>query len=698
MDEVLNLIKKNSGKITFKNILNKVNIPRDELLDIIRELKLNGKILQVDNKFKIFPDYLKLGTVTISSSGRKYIYYENERIPITANFSEDLFLNDTVSFTINNNLEAEIVTIVDRPLGKTTCEIKVVNGKKEIIPFHSGIRFKFNSKILEKLDDGDIIIVKIDPNNLYEIPEAEYIGKLGRRDDPLIADAAIALNFGFDNNYSKEYLEEIEKYPTSVSSEDTKGRTDYRDQKSFTIDGIDTKDMDDGVFGEKIDNDIIRIYVHIASVDDYIKLGSLAFLRACEKTTSLYLNNSVFHMFHRLISNGICSLNEGKDRLTKTVVMDIDKDGHIVNYEINRSVINSKKKMTYEDVDQILMEGKMVPGYENFEKELTILYEAALRLEKRFINENRKLTFKNLDPDITYNSDGTIKSIANKDNSLARKIIEYIMLAANETVAKWFITMDMACIFRIHEFPSVKKINEVIDILNENGYRIKHVKNVEDNSTMFKILEELSKYDEFDVISQMLVMRMQRARYSIQNLGHYALGFLAYLHFTSPIRRLADLLVHMLVTMILTEPEKLTPEYLSKITEKLKELAKRASIMERQADSAERIAENREIINYLARNKNVDYEASVVELGSNVKLRIDGVETQIDSRELNKFLGYDSKRKRYYDRETGSHLKIGSKVYVRITDVDCVNDRFSVKITGICPTASKKKVLAKSSN
>ena len=695
MNEVLKIIKENNGNITFKNILNKVNIPRDELLDIIKKMKLDGIILQVGNKYQIFPKDLKIGNVTITSNGRKYIYYNNEKISIVSNFLNDLILNDTVSFKLNKDNEAEVVTLIDRPLGRMTCEIKEIDGKKMVIPFHNGINFKFNNKILDTLYDGDIIVIEVIPENIYELPEAKFISKLGRKDDPLIDDVAIALNYGFDNVYDEEYLHELEKYPTYVTDEDILDRVDYRNQHSFTIDGVNTKDMDDGVYGEKLDNDIIRVYVHIADVSHYVKPNSKVFERACDKTTSLYMNNSVFHMLHHIISNGICSLNPHSDRLTKTVIMDIDKDGNIVNYEIVKSVINSKKKMTYPDVDEVIMKNNVLPEYAPFEKELYILYEAALRLEKRYVNELGKLNFHNNELSITYNEDGTIKKVANKENSLSMKIIENLMIAANETVANWFLTIDMPCVYRVHEFPNIDKVNNVIDSLNKSGYKIRQIRDVDNPKSMQNVLKILSGYEEFPIISQLLVMAMQRARYSVDNLGHYALGLPAYLHFTSPIRRLPDLLVHMMIDLIMINPEKITPEYLSEVTDKLKELAGHASKMERQADMAEAIAERREILHALARNKNAEYTASVIELGKKVKLRVEGVETEIDSHLLNKVFGYDSKRKRYYDRETGSHLKIGSKVLIKITSVDSINDNFTVQILGMPYKEEKKKVLTK---
>ena len=690
-ERILEIISKNSGKITFKNLLSEFNIGRNELNKLLLELKLDGQILQVGNKYKLFPDNLHLGSITISSSGRKYIFHDGEKISVASNFLNSVILNDTVAFNINENNEAEIVSIVDRVLGKMTCEIKLIDGKKMVIPFHDGIDIKLDKNVLDKLYDGDIIVVNITNDDMFG-NEYEYIKTIGRRDDPLIDDVANALNFGFDNDYDEEYMKEVYKFPTSVSDNETIGREDYRDQQSVTIDGINTKDMDDGVYAEMREDGIIRVYVHIADVSHYVKKNSRIFERACEKTTSLYLNNSVFHMLHHIISNGICSLNPDADRLTKTVVMDIDKDGNIIDYNIVKSVINSKKKMAYEDVDQIIMNNNMVPGYEKFEKQLYILYDAAVRLEKRYVEDNGKINFANTELSIKYNDDGTIKTVANRENSISRKIIENLMIAANESVANWFVNMDMPTVYRVHEFPNIYKINNVIEELNKEGYKIKPIKDIDNPKSLQKILAILSSYPEYPIISQMLVMAMQRARYSTENVGHYALGLPAYLHFTSPIRRLADLLVHMMIDLILVDSDKITPEYLNEIERTLEDLCIHASKMERQADMAERIAERREILKMLAKNMDQEYEAIIVELGRKIKIRLAGVDTYIDSHDLKDIYRYDSKRKRYYDPEEKQHIKvgIGTKIYVKINNIDPINDKFNVKIVNTNNYCKKK--------
>ena len=219
------------------------------------------------------------------------------------------------------------------------------------------------------------------------------------------------------------------------------------------------------VIQKRIHGNLIRVYVHISDVSHYVKPDSLLFKRASEKTTSAYINDSVFHMLHHVISNGICSLNPFEDRLTKTVVMDIDEDGHIVDFEIVKSVINSKKKMTYDDVDEILTENSIPSGYEEFANSLKILHEASLRLENKYVNDG-KIEFANTDTDNEYNSDGSIKNIKDMVEGPGRKLIENLMIAANKTVATWLFWSSVPSVYRVHEMPKLSKVNEAIKLIN----------------------------------------------------------------------------------------------------------------------------------------------------------------------------------------------------------------------------------------
>ena len=691
-DKIYDTIKLMNGKATFKTLVKKIDIDTEELQKILLELKLDGKILQLGNKYMIFPEDLMLGTIAVSTSGKKYLYHGKEKVYMASNFLNEVILHDVVSFKLNNNNEAEIVSIVDRPLGVMTCEVMEIDGKKKIVPYHNEIQVVLPNDIVDNLYVGDIISVKVTPNELFEYNDAEYIKKIGRIDDPNHEEMVIAMNYEFGNDYSEEYLEEVKKYPTEVYPEEFTGRVDYRGQDVVTIDGINTKDMDDAVYAERLDNGIIRVYVHIADVSHYVKKDSLVFQRACEKTTSLYLNNSVFHMLHHTISNGICSLNPNVDRLTKTVVMDIDEDGNIVDFNIVKSVINSKKKMNYDDVDEIFLNNNIPEGYENYIPLLLTLNEATERLENRY-TQNGKITFASNENNITYNSDGSIDNITVINDSPGRKLIENLMIGANETLANWFYNMGIPTVYRVHELPDLNKINILIDKLNQSGFKVKRLNNVDNTKSIQIMLDKLRNHEEFGIISQLLVMSMQRAGYSTENYGHYALGLDAYLHFTSPIRRLADLLVHMMCDIVIDDYDKLNDKYLDEIYKELSELAKHASRMQRQADMAEIEAEQRLIIKKLEKHIGEEFEATVCETDEKIRVKFSGIDTYIDKRSLGEDFQYDSKKKLFYDKYSGKYLTMGTKVLINLVDANSANKSVKLYISGIPHQNVKKRAL-----
>ena len=680
-----------TGNISYSKLLKKTGVSEDELKEIIKNLKLDGDILEVDNKYMPFPDDCYLGTVVTSTSLRKYIEWNDNKIWIASNFYYDVIVGDLVCFRLNEYGNAEVVSVVNRSLSEMTCEVVSKDGKLEIIPYHFGMSVNLDDEVKKNLVDGDIILVSIPSGDVGDFYENKLIKKIGRRDDPFIQDAFIALNYGFSNDYTDEYLEEIKKMPNDVRDTDLKGRFDFRNQKCFTIDGKYTKDMDDAVYAERLDDDIIRVYVHIADVSHYVKKDSLVYKRACDMGTSLYMNNSVYHMIYYKFSNGICSLNPNVDRLAKTVIMDIDSNGNVINYNIVKSVINSKKKMAYEDVD-VFLTGNGIPlGYEDFTSELGVLNEVSVRLNRKY-KKNGKIEFANEELNIDYNDDGSIKTINKPFDSKSGKIIENLMICANEMVANWLLYLGIPAIYRVHELPEAKKINALIAKLNKQGYNIKYVTDVSSPESMQIILEKLSNYDGFDTLSQLFVMTMKKARYSTVNLGHYALSLPAYLHFTSPIRRLPDLVVHMMCDIVLEDYDCIESINFDELDKEINDLAIKSSVRERLADCAEKEAKRRLIIEKLDTLVGEELEGTICELGKKIKIKVFGINTYVDCCELPNNFIFDHKKKQYYDINSDEYLYIGAKVMVKLADVNKLTSRFDIDVLDAIKRETSNKV------
>lgn len=681
-EKILILIKERNEKISFKELKNKLEIDTITLENLLLELKLDGKVLQVGNKYSLFPDGILIGDVSTTLSGNKVIFYNDEKIPIATNFFDAILLNDVVAFRINEHHEAEVVSVIDRRIKNITCEVVIEDGVKKVIPYHKGIKVNLDKNDMKELLDGDIILVDIDINNDDEYCNAILVKKLAIKDSPNRKEIEIAINYGFDNDYSDEYMDELSKIPKNTLGEDLSNRTDYRNMVAFTIDGANTKDMDDGCSVEELSNGMIRVYVHISDVSHYVKSNSILFKRACEKTTSLYLNNSVFHMFHHILSNGICSLNQGEDRLTKTVIMDIDNEGYIHNTEIVKSIINSNKKMTYDDVDLVL-EGKEIPeGYMEYVNDINLLNMAAIRVRKR-MEENGSISFASNELEKKYDNDGKLISYHFMGESPARKLIEYLMIATNEEVAKYLLYSPLPAVYRIHEYPELKRVNEAIKAINELGKRIRPLRELDNPIALQKIQKMLQDDEDYQILSTILLKFMKRARYSVENMGHFALSLDAYTHFTSPIRRLPDLLVHMILDVLIQYPELIEAINGDELEQMLRELCDHASMMSRQADIAERDAEKASIIECMYKDIGKEFDGVVLDIGNQLKIRMNSIDVMIQPDSLGENFKYNKKKKLYYDMDNDIYLKLGAKVVVLLEDIVKSTNNIKIKVLGI---------------
>ena len=685
-EKIIEIIKQQNNKATFKNISQRLGIENSILEKLLLELKLEGSILQIENKYSIFPENMFVGKISLSKSVNKVIFHNSKIYPLEANSIDSVILNDTVSFTINDKGKAVITSIIDRELHDVTCVVKISGKRKKLECFHKGINITLPDKDLENLKEGDVIIVNIDINDLEDNScHPTFKGIIGNISEPNMDEIAIALNYGFDNYYSEEYLEELNKIPTSVSEKDCINRLDLRDLDFVTIDGIDAKDMDDTVYATKIENGY-RVYVSISDVSNYIKFGTEIFKRAYEKGNSYYANNIVFHMLHCIISNGICSLNPNVDRLTKTVIMDIDYNGKIVSSNIAKTVIRSRIKMNYDDVDKFLIADEIIDSYKPYEEVLKNLYEVTKILEKKSKNINGKIDFPSDEVIKTYDDLGNVLSVKPMLETPSRKLIEYLMVTANEIVASFIYWWDMPSIYRIHDIPDLKKVNETLRIINESDVSIKFksISSVKNPKTIQAILHKLSNIDEYPILANILLQDMQRAEYNTQNIGHYALGLEFYTHFTSPIRRLCDLLIHMILDILIENNEAINTIDFNKLESYLQEASKQASRMERQADAGENESSRLAIIKSMQKDIGNEFEATVIEVGiDNIKVKVNGIDAYVKYKYLSNNFNYDNNSGKYYDKYNNKILKLGSKVIVKLDSINLNTRTIHLEILGI---------------
>lgn len=383
--------------------------------------------------------------------------------------------------------------------------------------------------------------------------EAEVIKIIGHKNDVGIDILSYVYEYGFDPTYSDDVMAEVEKIPSEVSEEEMLSRTDLRDKMIFTIDGKDTKDIDDAISIEKIDNDKYILGVHIADVSHYVKKGSYLDDDAYERGTSVYLVDRVVPMLPHKLSNGICSLNPNVDRLAMSCVMEINGKGYVSNYQIFKSVIRSKKQMNYDDVNSILEDNVIPSGYEEYLDTLRTMNELSNILRKKMVRHGY-IEFNIKEPKIIVDDSCHPVDIKICEQRTGEKLIENFMIVANETVAGFIEDKNLPGIYRVHDKPNKEKLIEYLKFLSIKGYNIKADVNRFSPKDYQNIINKFKNDPARDILGTLAIQTMSKAKYSDINIGHYGIASKRYSHFTSPIRRYPDLTLHRLLKDYLGTP------------------------------------------------------------------------------------------------------------------------------------------------
>lgn len=614
--------------------------------------------------------FLTSGDAVITSSDNTEVFISKDNAK--GLLEKDIVLVNNLRMDKKNNIYGILYKIVKRNLEQISCEVVFENGKNTLIPYNSKCKseIKIDQKTLDKYGVGEILLIGLDEKELYD---GYLIKKLGHKDEPDIDEKTIAYDHGFETDYSNKYLKELEQIPTKVDSEkEVKKRRDLRDKNLFTIDGKDTKDIDDSVGIEILPNGNYKLYVSIADVSHYIKDNTAICNEAFRRATSVYMNDTCIPMFHPKISNGICSLHPGVDRLTKTCELIISPEGEVLSYDIYKSIIHSRKKMTYEDVNKILIDGKDVCGYENFKDDLLIMNELSKKLniqkEKRgYLNFNRE--------EIKTKGKGYNIEFEKRTQQDAEKLIENFMLLANEAVAEYMTYRGLPSIYRVHESPDEDKILNFVEMLNNMGFHFKTCKNVTSKKYMQNLVDELMNRDDLDkdIYSELLLIStMKRAKYSNYNLGHYGLALKNYTHFTSPIRRYADLQIHKLLDLYLSFPNL---DY-NELDKYLGEVANQCTKMSLEADKAEREAKKMRMAEYMEHHIGEEFDGIITYIGSryiNVRTSC-GIIGVINYSNL-----YDDDYVYYFEenkivgKNTGNSYTLGSPITFTVMDASKKN-------------------------
>lgn len=614
-EDILKVIEnsKQSG-IKLEDVIGKFkSINEEEIECEVSLLEKEGKIYKNCNGYYIMLDKdLKISTLYCSHKGRRYVTDNNTN---TIFFVDSKDINgaldfDKVIFRPNEkNKTARVEKIIERQNDIVVAEvISTTNGKiLSTINTPEKVNIHIRQGELEKYYDGDRLVVNVENYSTSNEIKGKIIEKLGNKKEPNIEEVTIAASRGFTTKYSKEYLDELAAIPDKVTDEDIKGRLDLRNDVIFTIDSESTKDMDDAISIKVLDNGNYQLGVHIANVSHYIKKGSTIYEDAIKRGNSAYFANSVIPMLHFDISNGICSLNEDVDRLTKSCIMEINKKGKVVNYYITDSVIHSKKKMTYEDINKIFEDGVIISEYLPYYDSLKILKELTTILKEKHEKDGYIAFASNEIKTIVDNNDETL-GFKNIHQGIGQEMVEYSMIAANETVAGHVFWMRLPFIYRIHNEPREKRIEEAMEIAKKIGYRFSKIKDMGGSHLLQQVIKQLSVKEEFQALSQFFVKTMPRALYSTENIGHFALALDFYTHFTSPIRRGCDLMVHELLDLY---DKDISYVNFEELEDELSIISEHISYTERQADMVEYEINALRMVKYMRENIGKTYKARI---------------------------------------------------------------------------------------
>lgn len=667
---------------------------RNELAQILEDLVKEGQIIRNSRGRYLKSDAGIVGVFTSNSRGFGFVTVEgrDEDIYIPEGETGNAFLGDTVAVELmraqaGRREEGRIIRIVMR-------------GMTEVVgTYESSKTFGFvradNNKIPNDIFvprerskgavSGDKVVVEITDygdSTTGKNPEGKVKEIIGNINDPGVDILAIVKGYEIPSEFPERVMNQAMRTSDTVSEADMLGRRDLRDVQMVTIDGEESKDLDDAVSVSIDDEGFYHLGVHIADVANYVQEGSALDREALKRGTSVYLVDRVIPMLPHKLSNGICSLNHGEDRLAMSCLMKIDSKGEIVDHEIVESVINVDERMTYTSVGKIIVDNDeeekekyatLVPMFEQ-------MYELAKILKKRR-SDRGSIEFDSVEAKIKLDTEGNPVSIEKEERGPANELIEDFMLAANETVAQHFFWLSVPFVYRTHEQPSEAKIDTLTNFIRGFGY---HLNIRQDEIRPMEIQKLLSKIEgsrEESIISRVALRSMMQAKYTTECVGHFGLALQYYCHFTSPIRRYPDLQIHRIIKDSIRG--RLDEKKLAHYTEILPEVAKHCSDTERRADDAERDTDKLKKAEYMEQHIGVIYEgviSGVTAWGMFVELD-NTCEGMIRLAELtDDYYVFDEQNFTLTGTDFGREYRLGQKVKIKVVGADRIEKTVDFRI------------------
>ncbi|ACB85577.1 ribonuclease R [Natranaerobius thermophilus] len=699
-DKIINFMKADAYKpMTFEELKDefKINKPRQvkRFKKILKKMTRDGQIVKTRYGYYGLPERMNLQIGTIQGHPKGYAFLLPDKPG-----SPDVFLspkslngalhNDKVLVRIhkeemlNQKPEGEVVRIISRGMSEVVGTFDKSDRFGFVVPDDD--RF-FRDVFINKADangakNGQKVVAQITgwPDTPAKNPEGEIIKVIGNPSDPGVDIETIINKYGLSEDYPPKVKEQLEEVPNEISPKDYEGRELIQGLPTVTIDGSDAKDLDDAVSLEKLDNGNMELGVHIADVSYYVREGTPLDKEARQRGTSVYLVDRVLPMLPPKLSNNICSLNPGVERLTMSAFVELTEEGDIANYRLTPSVIKSNYRLTYEEVNELFDGSKEIE--EKYPDVAWMLFEMKTiseKLRERRFDEGA-IDFEFDEPVVVLDDQGKPESVEKRARGSAEKLIEEFMLLANRVVAEHHYNLDMPFIYRVHEQPDDEKVSTFREFASKFGYYLPKPEGEEIYPIEFqKVLEEAKDTREERAISTMMLRSMKQARYAAESLGHFGLSFQYYTHFTSPIRRYPDLVVHRIMREIITKKD-LKEARQKKLQSKLEEIAYQSSLREQEATEAERESVDYKMAEYMEQFVGDDFPgivSSVTSFGIFIELPnlVEGL-VHVSSM-TDDYYYFDEEKFALIGEQTRKTYRIGDEVKVKVVKTskeDCQVD------------------------
>lgn len=618
--DILDLLKEEKKAFSVTEIAKLLELKDDKLEELNTTIKQLEEELQIKKtKKKKYcleqKDYI-VGTFLSKKKEYGHVKVEGleEDVYIPSKHTLGALDKDKVVIELATNNPSKkgigrVVKVVEHAKNTIVGQVVIIDGNCYVIPDNRNLNITI--KLEEKdLIEGYKVLVKLKDIYKPKIFNGEIERVIGHKDDPGVDIEALLNEYNIRHTFSDEIEEELKNIPLAVNKNDLVGRIDLRNEDIYTIDDITTKDRDDAILVKKLINGNYLLSVSIADVGYYVKEGSKIDEEARKRGNSVYLKNTSVPMLPRKLSNGICSLNQGVDRLTKTCDMEINSRGEVVAYKIYDSVINSRKEMTYQDVNKVLENNSPKKEYELFRNQLELAEELAEILRERKIRKGFQ-DFDLPEAKIIVDENGKTIDIEKRERGKAEKLIEMFMITANETVAEYQERTNCPTSYRVHDEPNKEKLKVFIDTMKILGHKLDiRIDNVYP-TTIQKILDDLKETENGEIARELVLRSMARAKYSANNYGHFGLASEYYCHFTSPIRRYSDLTVHRTLSKIEEGKIYVDEEYMNHLKEEVKNISIVCSNTEMNADDCERAAEKMAKAEYMEKHIGEEFEGVI---------------------------------------------------------------------------------------